>query len=104
MKLGGTLYLSLPDKGFSFDANRPVTTVEHLHRDYREGPEWSKRQHFEEWTRYTEQVTEDAFHARVDELIRTDYSIHFHVWTRLDMLDLIRLRTVCSEISSSNCS
>ena len=29
-------------------------------------------------------------HARVDELIRIDYSIHFHVWTQLDMLDLIK--------------
>ena len=89
LKPGGVLYLSLPDKRFSFDIDRPVSTVEHLLRDYREGPEWSRRQHFEEWTRYTEKVTGESFQARVDELMRTDYSIHFHVWTQLDMLDLI---------------
>ena len=90
LKPGGTLYLSLPDKRFSFDVDRPVTTVEHVLRDYREGPEWSKRQHFEEWAQFTEKRSGDALQARVDELICTDYSIHFHVWTQLDMLDFIK--------------
>ena len=90
LKPGGVLYLSLPDKRFSFDVDRPVTTVEHVLRDYKEGPEWSRRQHFEEWACYKEKLSGDDLHARVDELIRTDYSIHFHVWTQLDMLDLIK--------------
>ena len=37
LKPGGVLYLSLPDKRFSFDVDRPVTTVEHVLRDYRRG-------------------------------------------------------------------
>ena len=90
LKPGAVLYLSLPDKRFSFDVDRPVTTVEHVLRDYNEGPEWSRRQHFEEWARYKEKLSGEALHARVDELIRIDYSIHFHVWTQLDMLDLIK--------------
>ena len=48
LKEGGVLYLSIPDKRYSFDADRPVTSIEHLLKDYQEGPEWSKKQHFEE--------------------------------------------------------
>jgi ubiquinone/menaquinone biosynthesis C-methylase UbiE len=47
LKPGGVLYLAIPDKRNSFDADRPVTPLAHLMRDYEEGPAWSKRQHFE---------------------------------------------------------
>lgn len=90
LKPGGILYLSLPDKRFSFDVDRPVTTVEHVLRDFAEGPAWSRTKHFEEWARYKEKVAPEGLQARVEELLRTDYSIHFHVWTQLDMLDLIK--------------
>jgi len=39
---GGILFVAVPDKRFlSFDQKRPVTTLEHLYRDYEEGPAWS---------------------------------------------------------------
>jgi SAM-dependent methyltransferase len=56
LKEGGVLYLSIPDKRYSFDADRPVTSIEHLLKDYQEGPEWSKKQHFEEWIRYIDKI------------------------------------------------
>jgi predicted SAM-dependent methyltransferase len=90
LKPNGILFLSLPDKRFSFDVDRPVTTVDHVLRDYADGPAWSRRQHFEEWVTFVEKVAPEARAARVEELMRVDYSIHFHVWTQTAMLALVQ--------------
>jgi SAM-dependent methyltransferase len=89
LKAGGILFLTLPDKRFSFDVERPVTTVEHVLRDYREGPAWSRQQHFEEWVALVEKVPVEGRAARTAQVIREDYSIHFHVWTPAAMLALV---------------
>ncbi len=90
LKGGGTLYLSIPDKRYTFDSDRPVTPVEHLFEDYERGPGWSRRGHFEEWVRLVDKVEEGAGAAeRVDKLIGMDYSIHFHVWTQAEMFELL---------------
>lgn len=90
LKPEGVLFLSLPDKRYSFDVDRPVTTIDHVLRDYREGPQWSRRQHFEEWVALVEQVAPAERAARVEALMAMDYSIHFHVWSQGEMLDLVR--------------
>ena len=90
LKPGGVLYLAVPDKRFSFDADRPCTTVEHIMRDFTEGPEWSKRQHFEEWTRLVNKRTGEAeVEQEIAHLLSIDYSIHFHVWRAADLLELV---------------
>ncbi len=91
LKEGAVLFLSLPDKRYTFDILREVTPIEHLERDYREGPAWSRDAHFLEWAELVERLTDPAaIRARVDELQRLNYSIHYHVWTMEDMLDLLR--------------
>lgn len=90
LKSGGVLYLAIPDKRDSFDRDRPVTTLEHLFRDYEEGPAWSKRQHFEEWTRLVNKVEDDeAAERQIAQNLSIDYSIHYHVWTQAEMLEMI---------------
>lgn len=90
LKAGGLLYLAVPDKRFTFDVDRPVTPLEHILRDFEEGGEWSRRQHFEEWVRDVNKVRDEAeLRKRVDELIGIDYSIHFHAWTQLEMLEFV---------------
>ena len=90
LKPGGVLYLAIPDKRNSFDAERPVTTLEHLMRDYQEGPAWSRRQHFEEWTRLVNKVQDDAAaETEIAQNMEIDYSIHYHVWTQSEMLELL---------------
>jgi ubiquinone/menaquinone biosynthesis C-methylase UbiE len=37
LRPGGLLYLVVPDKRYTFDQPRPITTAEHLLRDFREG-------------------------------------------------------------------
>jgi SAM-dependent methyltransferase len=100
LKPGGVLYLAIPDKRYTFDRDRPVVFIDHLIRDYEEGPEWSKRQHFEEWVRLVERVDDSAAVQRqVEQLIASDYSIHFHVWSQLEMeefLLVLRKRFGCA--------
>jgi predicted SAM-dependent methyltransferase len=79
LRTGGILYLAAPDQRRTFDRERPLTSIEHLERDYREGPGWSRTGHFEEWARLVDHV--DDVPGRVRQLMDMDYSIHFHVWT-----------------------
>lgn len=90
LKPGGVLYLAIPDKRCSFDVDRPVTSLEHIMRDYQEGPAWSRRQHFEEWTRLVNKIQDDEEAERqIEQNMSIDYSIHYHVWTRSEMLELV---------------
>ncbi|MFO5493152.1 MAG: methyltransferase domain-containing protein [Cuspidothrix sp.] len=89
LKSGGILYMAIPDMRYTFDRDRPVTSLEHLISDYTEGPEWSKRSHFEEWTRLVNKVPENEFVDSVQHLISINYSIHFHVWTQMEFCELL---------------
>lgn len=86
VKPGGVIYLTIPDMRGTFDRHRPETTVEHLLRDYREGPAWSRRDHFVEYAQLVDQVTEPAaLAAHVEHLIRTEFNIHYHCWSQRGM-------------------
>ena len=90
LKDAGILYLAIPDKRYTFDVDRPVTTLEHLLADYEKGPVWSRRQHFEEWARFVNKCADNAqMNAQADELMKMDYSIHYHVWTQAEMFDFL---------------
>ena len=88
VKRSGILFLSIPDKRYSFDVYRPVTPYGHLVKDYIEGPGVSRRQHFEEWVRLVNKVIDDIEAERqVKHLMEINYSIHFHVWTETEMIE-----------------
>ena len=89
LRPGGVLYLAVPDKRHTFDSDRPVTPFEHLLRDFDEGPQVSRRAHFEEWARLVERVPPDEVPRRVAQLLEQDYSIHYHVWTQREALELL---------------
>ena len=89
LRAGGVLYVALPDKRYTFDIDRPVTSFDHLLRDFEEGPRVSRRDHFEEWARLVEKVPEDQVPSRSEQLMEQDYSIHYHVWTQREALELL---------------
>jgi hypothetical protein len=62
----------------------------HLVRDDRDGPEWSRRTHYEEWVREANGVPPPEVEATVERLLAQAYSIHFHVWTPDAFLELLR--------------
>ncbi|MDO8444899.1 MAG: methyltransferase domain-containing protein [Deltaproteobacteria bacterium] len=88
IKSNGILYLAIPDKRYTFDIDRPVTSFEHLVRDFEDGPGWSRRQHFEEWVTLvgkTQGIEEIA--RRTNQLLEIDYSIHYHVFTASEIME-----------------
>ena len=91
LRPGGIVFMAVPDKRFTFDVDRPCTTLDHVLRDFSEGPEWSKRQHYEEWSRLVNKRTDmSEMNAEVQHLIDMKYSIHFHVWSAPELLELVQ--------------
>jgi SAM-dependent methyltransferase len=88
---GGVLFLVVPNKRSNIDHMRPPTTVEHMIRDHEEGPEVSKHDHFIEWTREVLKVPETDVESHAEQLIKDDYSIHFHVFTEFETIELFTL-------------
>jgi SAM-dependent methyltransferase len=89
LRIGGRVYLAVPDKRKTFDADRPVTSLDHVLRDHAEGPEVSRRSHFEEWARLVDRVDPAAVESHAEELMAKNYSIHYHVWTQAELLELL---------------
>jgi SAM-dependent methyltransferase len=89
LRPGGVLYLAVPDKRFTFDRNRELTSLQHLVDDYENGADRSRRGHYEDWARHVDEVDEDRVAAHADELLARGYSIHFHVWTADEVQQLL---------------
>lgn len=89
LKPGGTLFMAVPDKRFTFDRERPVTTLDHLIADEENGPEASKDAHYEEYARFITQTPGATTEERKQWLLDHDYSIHFHVWTPAAFAELL---------------
>ncbi|MEP6852826.1 MAG: methyltransferase domain-containing protein [bacterium] len=85
----GVVFLVVPNKRSNIDIRRDPTTIEHLIADHERRPGASKLEHFREWTRLVLNVDDDDEVVRhADQLIAEDYSIHFHVFTEFETLEL----------------
>lgn len=83
LKPGGILFYAVPDKRYTFDFRRPITPLEHMISDHEHGPERSRGQHYEEWARLVDG------HNTASDLDAANYSIHMHVWTQAEFLELL---------------
>jgi SAM-dependent methyltransferase len=92
LRPGGVLFYAVPDKRYTFDFRRDVTPLEHMIADHEHGPQHSRREHYDEWVRLVNTKpgeTDDQAIARARELERVADSIHMHVWTQVEFLQLI---------------
>jgi SAM-dependent methyltransferase len=92
LKPGGVLFYAVPDKRYTFDFRRPAVSLEHMVADHEEGPEGSRREHYEEWSRLVlveEGESEERMLARARELEDAGYSIHMHAWTQAEFLAMV---------------
>jgi SAM-dependent methyltransferase len=81
LRVGGVAFLCVPDKSGTFDRDRPVTPVEHLYKDHLNGGQGSYLDHVEEFVRLVQKLPESEVAAQVENITRSSYSIHYHVWT-----------------------
>lgn len=92
LRPGGVLFCAVPDKRYTFDKPRPLTILEHLIRDYEEGPAWSWHGHFIEAAAFSSQdepLSAEASEIQAKKWEEGDYSIHFHVWTQIEFLQML---------------
>jgi predicted SAM-dependent methyltransferase len=91
LKVNGRLYCAVPDKRYTFDVNRQITDLEHIIKDFHDGPDWSRKKHYEEWFLFVDNIDnhESEFEEKVDNWISENYSIHFHVWTQREIVELL---------------
>jgi len=86
---GGVLLLAVPDKRYTFDVDRPLTTIEHIVDDYMIGHESQKHIHFEEIASCKKGLTKEDVEERIRKMATSDYSYHWHVWTPTSFLEFI---------------
>jgi hypothetical protein len=94
LRPGGVLFYAVPDKRYTFDFRRPRTPLSHLLADHEDEGQSSRDEHYLEWARlvYPEgnrPPDESTARALAHDLEASGYSIHFHVWTQADLLELI---------------
>jgi hypothetical protein len=79
--------MALPDKRRTFDSGRRITPLAHLaaHADG-EADDW---EHYVDYARHVLKAPEAEVEAKARDLVERDYSIHFHVWTQREMVEMI---------------
>lgn len=80
LRPGGIAFVALPDKRFSFDRKRANTPLAHFLKDFEEGPDWSRQEHYDDWVHHAEGLDGPARQQRVAEMLASRANIHFHVW------------------------
>ncbi|MCY1030806.1 methyltransferase domain-containing protein [Corallococcus sp. BB11-1] len=88
LKPGGIIFMAVPDKRFTFDSVRDVTTTEHVVEDHLKGPEVSRRDHYDEWLRIIDKKSGDELAHLTNLFVQDRVNIHFHVWTFDGMFEL----------------
>jgi predicted SAM-dependent methyltransferase len=89
LKPQGILFMAVPDMRYTFDSNRPLTTLDHLNQDYLSGPEKSRKNHYLDWSKYFLKITGLNARQQAQKLMESKYSIHFHVWSKDSFSDFL---------------
>lgn len=90
LKPHGVIYLAVPDKRRTFDKDRPLTTYNHLLEEHK-GSKSFQEEHTLEYVKLAEKVKGKVkAQNRANVLIKSDYRIHFHVWTQAEFIELIQ--------------
>ena len=76
----GRVMLIAPNKRFTFDSDRELTTFEHLLDDHFGGAERNRAPHYAEWVARVDRLTGAAAAQRAEQLEKDDFSIYFHAW------------------------
>ena len=87
LRAEGIAFISLPDKRFSFDRKRVNTTLAHFIKDYEQGADWSREEHYKDWVHLAEGLAGPALQERVAQMLATRANIHFHVWDHDSMAE-----------------
>jgi SAM-dependent methyltransferase len=82
MKPGARLFLSVPDRRFTHDADRPLTSKRHLWREYKKGTTEVDDRHIEGYLAGSERVSLPKSGEERQKILdrHRQRSVHAHVW------------------------
>lgn len=83
LKVGGYIFIAVPDKNKTFDKDREITSLKHLIDDNKCSKSILKIKnfnHFYEWVRFVQKKDGEELENSYNKLVSIDYSIHFHVF------------------------
>jgi hypothetical protein len=89
LRAGGAAFITVPDHRGTFDRRRPPTTIEHLLKDDAEGPAWGESDHLREFVTLAMNQTGAEAEATIEHFRRTNYSIHYHVWSHQSFAEFL---------------
>jgi len=90
LRPGGILFLAVPDKRFTFETERPTTTLEHIIADHRQGPARSRELHYQEWVDvFKKECPPQEKDKEKKRLMALRYSINFTTWTTASCADFV---------------
>lgn len=109
LRPGGTIYMVVPDRRYTFDRPRPLTPVGHMLEDYAEGTTPCDDTHIDDfargvdWAAFSPGTPAEQVPASQEQLARgmheavargEQVNIHFHVFEPANVVELItRLRS-----------
>lgn len=82
LRPGGLLFLTLPDKRFTFDIDRPITPFSHIEDDFRINRVVEDLAAYEDWTTNVRKSGDPV------QLHKDQKNIHFHAWTQAEILEM----------------
>jgi SAM-dependent methyltransferase len=89
LKVGGIVFLALPDRRFTFDFDRDLTTFEHLLSDYENGPAGSRFGHYLEISEKLFGLAGAEARGFAEQLDEDGLDAHFHVWEQHTAMEMI---------------
>jgi predicted SAM-dependent methyltransferase len=79
LSLNGIMYMAIPDKRYTFDRTRDLTSFEHVANDYNNITDHFP--HFVDFARHVGKINDEVkILADAKKMSGMDYSIHYHVW------------------------
>lgn len=88
LKPGGILYAAIPEKTYTFDRERSVTTLQHILNDCLIAPYTDDEAHYREWYSIVDKHHGEALEEKVRQCVADKTNIHFHVWDLAAMREM----------------
>lgn len=90
LKPGGQIYLIVPDKRAIFDRHRVRTALEHIILDYKRPSDERDFEHCLDYAKFVHGHSGNDALAFADNIVKTNYSIHYHVFIPEDIVRLVQ--------------
>ena len=88
LRSNGVLFFAIPDKRYTFDKPRKLTTYEHLLEEHADTTKQKfRREHTEDFLLLGDKYKGDI-KKRAQEILDSGYRIHYHVWTQREITEM----------------